>query len=294
MLLAHGSLLFAHDQDRQEFLREIEQLPEAIRILWTTALERLPWTVASRRIEYSLAAVIDGQHDLATSWNGDINVALAERLRAKGLGLPSHCAAILDSSGIELVRMEGIHASQRFTRLLELAQQAIRKGEDREAVWRERLGPVAQQSRSATIVDRYVMHRHRARSQGGEESGLAWLLSRLGESGVRHVHLFCRSNRKAEAFRELFGLRGVLAHTPASLSVTFVPDRVFQSASHSRHIRFDYWVFSLDKGIDLFADQLMGQESPSQFGDIQAARSRERDLEHQAPPENVRLRVWPA
>lgn len=293
VLLDHGVIVFGHSSDEQKFFAALENLPGQVKALWRTALERLPAVVSMRRIEKSLAELIDQGGSLSTTWGGAVSIVLAEGSRAAMIGLPETAAAVIDSSGIEIVRMDTVHGSTRLTRMRQLAGLAIHKGEDREAVWRERFRPVAHASGHVCIVDRYALAAHRRRLANNEESGLRWIIERLASDGVRHIHLICDAARRYEGFQDLLHLQATLKHSPASLSITFVKDNYFKESGHARHIRFDSWAFSLDKGCDLFSPQLVPEESPCQFGDFESVRRRERFLEQSARAEDLRVRVWP-
>jgi hypothetical protein len=294
LLQAHGVVVFAQDHDKERFFAALRNLPGSIRKLWSSSWDSIAHITSQRPIPLTVEELIDQGDELATTWNGFVGVVLAERDRAERLGLPLTVSSVFSSCGIELARMEHAESSQVFCGLQQLAYEALHAGEDRETAWRERFAPIANHAASATIVDRYAISAHQGRRAKDNVSGLEWILQKVGEAGVPHVHLITQAARSAQSFQELMGIGGRISNPSRSLSVTFASTGAFQRVSHARHLRFDRWGFSVDKGCDLFATPILSEDSPSQYGDIRSLRKREHGLEQATGADSLRVRVWPS
>ena len=291
-LIAHGVVVFGSDADRDEFFQRIRDLPGPLKSLWSAGMERIAYRTFARQVELTLSELVEGMGDLGTTWNGVADVAFVERSRAVALGLPLTQAATNTDSGVEVVRMEQVDASHVIAGLQQMAYRALHAGESRDALWAERFGPVAAHTAKVTIVDRYAMDDHHRWLEKGKDSGLQWLLDQCVKNGVLHAHLITRAKTQKRTYEELLALRAYVGGL-ASLTVTFIPEAAFRDAGHARHVRFDMWAFSLDKGCEVFAKPITAAESPCQYGDAKSLRRREHALEQAAVADELRQRVWP-
>jgi hypothetical protein len=263
----------------------LAEVPQAARSMWAVALEEA----------FAEAAPLGtGAPDA-----GRRPAPMLEQLFAAGAmvvgtssdELPSDARAdagcyVDAATGRELVRLDCLGASERLGTVETLQRLDVQKGTPRNAVWRERLEPLASVSRAVVLVDRWA---GKSLLRDAKDSGATWLLQHLGRlpRTLARLELITSVEDAAEQSRLTARLREVVEVSQPAVRVqlTMPAASRFQSDAHARHLRFTArgtsnrsWAVLLDHGVQPL-DKLKAEQTwPCVLGDSAGAKAREESL----------------
>jgi hypothetical protein len=296
ILLEHGWLVFADRLDHAALLDAIQGLPASVQPIWLEAMMRLPMRAVSDRPARSVSS-LDTLVDIVGDWASCARLVLCDDEKCTTLlAIDPSDASVVDAiTGLEVGRLELVSEMEVLRNVLALASTEIRAGQSREDVWRERVKPLIAASDQITIVDRYAGARYLRAGERGLISGLEWFLSRSSSTRRLGVHLVTEvgSRSAGRLASELGGLAPVLSGSLSSFEVTMATSAAFSPHGHARHVEFGgRYVFTLDKGLEIFEEPTVVQGTPFVYGDLQAARAREDAITMRALPSFRRRRLW--
>lgn len=296
-LMVNGRVVFTSEQDRDGFVSQIRELPPAVAKLWEALISagRIRLEVLDPPVEPGLAQTLDVQ-EIADHLGQRVDLVLLEREHAELLGVPPDQFSISAPGGSpELGRLSTATRTQSLARARELVDAPIRAGDNREEIWRTRIAPLVEVSKSIVIYDRYV-GAHAARRYVynlRSRDGLTWLLTRIAAYPGRRVRLITavmeddggRPMGPEVIADGLQKLRFALGEADVRLDVILVPDggRRF---GHDRHLRFAERVaLALGPGLQTFAAAHIDETVTVARLPVADARDRERASErHQLRP----------
>lgn len=257
-LRAHGTLVFASADEARalaKVLNSEEGLPPGASKKWKGLFEeflaRSPKRaeVLSPPASFSFAAAHQ-LDELRTVWAGKAEVAVLDDEQGDRLGIPLDEGWLAVGDGqLEVAIGSSATHCQRLTRFQDMMDRGFAPvGSPREAFWEDVLHPLARVSRTATVVDRYLLKDllGDARRVGSEH--VLWLLQHL-EASLRAnglVTLIVERLNTETAQDVLHAIddswprgRGRRTAIEVILVPKSVPGRGSVRFPHDRHIRFD-------------------------------------------------------
>ncbi len=266
-LAVHGTLVFSSAAEMAEFREALAELPPAVGKRWETLLSgrRLVVDMLDPAAAPSIGQALDPS-ELEDAVSGPVRLVLLERDHAALLGVPPGAFAAMAPGGrLELGRLATATRTEALQRAARLLTAPLREGDDREILWRDRFGALAEVTKTVVVYDKYAGVQAARRYVHGERNadGLTWFLSRLALRAGKRVRLITAVVEDARRVLDertvapaLQMLRDRLADRDIRLDVVLVPDRGERGDrfGHDRHIRFDERVaLALGPGLQAFA-----------------------------------------
>lgn len=225
-----------------------------------------------------------------TKYSDEFSLALLEDTRALVFGVPDGNGGKFSKNcgGVEAARFQHADLSTNFESATLLSDQAIHKGQNTADLWRERFQNLVRCSNSKrlqqiTIVDRYI-----ASNILDGKTELFRLLEHISaDSPGCGVTIFSSDSRvsnldyvkeRIDSNLERIGLRkdGI-----NRLTMFICYDDVFGGSAHGRYVRFDGITYTIDIGIEIFRDDVVGRRSDfsiKSYKHIETYRKCEREL----------------
>jgi hypothetical protein len=271
----HGVLVHGSDTAGADELRDaIDHIPrQSVKTMWQQALRRhahlsspgtLPSLAHAERLE-----------DIEP-FARFVRLACLETVHAflAGLG-EDEASRILDNGELELCRFDCADQAGTFRALSELRNAAIEEGEDCAEVWRSRFAPLAEQSRTVAVIDRYCLRAHRdfivdrdAARDG--MSGLRRVLQGVDATSQPHVvHIFAcvleddtmDEDAAAALLEQEVARVGAGGVREVRLHYGLTP-KAFRESAHYRALRFDQRVCTLDTGLEALEGRWVRRRCP--------------------------------
>jgi len=293
VLTIHGRLLFLSGEDRTDFIKQLGKLPSGVGKMWEALLSsgRIKLEVLDPPISPGLAQALDPK-ELAAAIGEKVDLVLLERDHAELLGVPADQFSSPAPGGRpEMGRLSTATRTDALARARDLVEAPIRKGDNREDIWRERLAPFVAVSKTIIIYDRYagVAAARRYVYNMRSRDALTWLLGKIAMYPGRRVRLITAvmdndggkpmdENIVAEGLQRL---RFAMGERNVRLDVVLVPDGA-RRFGHDRHVRFgDRIALALGPGIQVFADARCDETVTVARLPVADAKDRERGSERQ-------------
>ena len=225
--------------------------------------------------------------DLA-KYRDEFGLALLEDTRALVFGVPDGNGGKFSKNcgGVEAARFRHADLSTNFESAKLLSDHAIHKGQSMADLWRERFQNLVRCSngnQQITIVDRYI-----ASNIFGGKSELFRLLEYINADSTGCSVTVFSSNKdvsdlacveaRVNSWQKQIGL------TKAGikrLTMFICYDDVFGGSAHGRYIRFGGITCTIDIGIEIFRDDVVGRRSEFSLKSpkhIETYRNCEREL----------------
>ncbi|MEA2687179.1 MAG: hypothetical protein QOE93_2374 [Actinomycetota bacterium] len=233
-LRLHGVLVFADASERDALFHLVEGLPSHQKTIWTDLLSTLP----SRSCDAGFRASEATEDDLFR-----VSDTVGHLIAPRGcLGARRPPGVVLCDAGVPpLVRDLVARSTMR-----------VRRGDDREELWRRVFEPLARNSRKVVVFDPYATKRPSL-------DGLLWFLAHLAGMGKRvDVEVFTAYRSKLEIACIEERLPSVLARGSgvASLRVRWWARREWV---HDRYLRFESMklnrIVELSSSMDVFSER---------------------------------------
>lgn len=292
-LTVNGKVVFTSTTDRDSFVDQLKFLPTGLAKLWEALISsgRIKLEILEPPVDPGLAQTLDVQ-EIADRLASRVDLVLLEREHAQLLGVPPSEFSVMAPGGRpELGRLSTATRTAALIRARELLAAPIRAGDNREGVWRDRLEPLVEVSKSVAVYDRYA-GAHAARRYVyhlRSRDGLTWLLGKIAMHPGKRVRLItaCMDDEggrpmDAEVIADgLQQLRWAMGEAQVQLDVILVPDGAGRFG-HDRHIRFGERVaLAFGPGLQIFSTQRAQETVTVARLPIADARDRERHSEHE-------------
>jgi hypothetical protein len=284
MLLAHGRLVFASQDEALEFVRAIKTtggIPPGARTRWTAALAQLK---QSGRVVFTnppgpaTLANVTTLNGVRTQWGSQADVAVIADSACVLLGVPADTGILSDPTlNPDLAIPAAAPDAPAVARLHLLQQHPVAAhGSTRKKFWETVLQPIATDAHTATVLDGYlfnqlskICHGNIAEPLGGEQ--VVWLLSRLDQvmSQGATVRLIANASRLqpgdtaeviAQAIRDRWTPKK--DGRPARVEVLLRTAGKGEKFPHARHIRFSTGgAIRIDGGFDRLSEASIWDQS---------------------------------
>jgi len=299
----HGVLVHGSDTAGADELRDaIDHIPQqSVKTMWQQALTRqarlpLPGPLPSLAHAESREEI----EPFATF----VRLACLETVHAFMAGLgEDEASRILDSGELELCRFDCADEAATFRALSELRHAAIEQGEDCAEVWRSRFAPLAEQSRTLAVIDRYCLRAHRDFILDKDPardgvSGLRRVLQGVDATSQPHViHIFAcvleddsmDEDAAAAILEQEVARVGAGGVREVRLHYGLTP-KAFRDSAHYRALRFDDRVCTLDTGLEALEGRSVRRRCPFTYTPrSDGHREVEDSLKQRSAPERVFL-----
>ncbi len=237
------------DQGVKELLEEIGRLPLSLRKDWQEALKRFRFQMVPDLLPVTLesgsAQILDLREVIEV-----LGHALKEFERDK---------EDLSEVAPEVVLTSEILESEAFALAEERIDRNIAEGEKVREVWQARARPLAEFARRITVVDRYCLERFRPEDEYFHSCGLKRFLQFLAVAESRMVVVYGAFDetspgadfRRLEISEALNGVSSTWGPKRPRVEVKVVPQSHFRK-QHDRFIVFDYQVWEIGSGLEVF------------------------------------------
>lgn len=288
-LAVHATLLFSSAEELADFRAMLADLPPVLAKRWEAVLSgrRLVVDMIDPEATPSIGQALDPAA-LEDAVAGPVRLVLLDRDHATLLGVPSGSFATMGPRGrLEMGRLATATRTQTLARAASLLTAPLREGDDREALWQQRFGPLAQVSKTIVVYDKYagIQAARRFVHQERSADGLSWFASRVAlRPGARLRVITAVTDDVRRVLDErtvapgLQAIRDRLGDRDVRLDVVLVPDRGEggDRFGHDRHIRFDERVaLSLGPGLQAFAKPKVSETTVVARLPIADAKARE-------------------
>lgn len=294
-LAVHGHLIFSSKPDLDLFLGAVRALPTSLAKMWEAVL-------SSRRVSVSIAdpehaANLDEALDprqLEDRVAADVELVLLEGDQAELLGVPDDEFSARTPGGlVEIGRMTTAGRTATVLAAHRTLEAPLRQGDNREAEWELRFGPLVAAARPIVIYDKFVGQQTARRYvyDRPRGDGLTWFLSRVAMTPGRQVRIITAVTDEApsgEHFNEqvlalAFGRLLENLKRDLSLDLVFVPERIrdrqgrqVEKFGHDRHLRFgDRAALALGVGMQAFSEKRFAETIAVARLPVRDAKARE-------------------
>lgn len=272
----HGVLVHSGARLQQcELMPVIANLPQAVRIPWERAVQRLQ----------TKAAGVD--------WPGVIEPMDREQIRllagnarvfglspagAQALALPVGAPfEFCQHSSADLVRYDVIDEATAFKSVTARSVSTVASGARRDQVWEDYLAPLVQFGAAPfVIVDRYCAVNE------ANQTGLAFVIEKLIAARCPRFTLFAGIPFGGNQNELRGNLTQLIRERNRAGALTFdlqLPrDEVFGALAHDRYFRASGRVMALDIGLAVFGAELVRVPCRVAFGTLTTEASREAEL----------------
>ena len=254
-LMIHGRLIFASQDHLSDFVAAVRQLPTSLSKAWETVLTSGRVTIGV--IDPQKTPGIDNLMEpalLDERYADAMQLVLVETAQAEILGVPPEEFSAHSPEGlVEVGRLTTATRTATILAARQVLTAPLRHGASREDEWRERLRPLAINSRPIVIYDKYagVKAARRYIYDRPQGDGLTWLLRHLSTVSGQKVRIITAVPFKS-APREPMDVevvrRGLVElhrslKNPLKMDIVLVPERTrdgdhIERFGHDRHIRF--------------------------------------------------------
>ena len=273
-LMVHGQLVFASEEDLQDFVTAVGRLPTSLAKAWETVLSsrRVSVGVADPAVRPGLAEMLDPAN-VEQRLGRHVELVLVEAAQAELLGVPEdEFSSRTPQGGIEIGRISTATRTVTVRKAREVLESPLRAGDNREYEWAARFEPLVAAGQPLVIYDRYLGQQAARRYvyQRGSGDGLTWFLGKVAMRPGRRVRIITSiTDRRdgnevydervtAVAFRRLRDELG----RPLRIDLVLVPDRIKERGrpvshrfGHDRHLRFgNRTALALGTGMQSFAE----------------------------------------
>lgn len=313
MLLAHGRLVFASQDEALEFVRAIKAsdgIPPGARTRWTAALAQLK---QSGRVVFTdppgpaTLANVTTLNGVRTQWGAQADVAVIADSACLSLGVPTNTGILSDPTlNPDLAVPAAAPDAPAVARLHLLQQHPVAaQGSTRKKFWESVLEPIATDAHTATLLDGYLFNRlsdihhgNVTEPLGGEQ--VIWLLSHLDQvmSQGATVRLIANASRlqpgdTAEVIAQAISNRWTPKKDGRLANVEVLIRRATKSEKfpHDRHLRFSTGsAIKIDAGFDRLREASIWDPSgmwwsyhwqPASLGQLRAEERKAEDFSGQ-------------
>ena len=260
-----GCLVLAGPSEAESRLQlAIKAAPIQIRKRWQLALTQLRRNCCVSDFDPQSN---EAGSDWLTALADRVQIVSLEATRAFCWGLPEDQYSLAREQAAEICRFGHESESIGFKRARALAQTPIEKGTTWGQVWSERIEPLACESKTLVVIDRYAL-KSLVEHHGSGVSGLERLIQQLSclkKGKARTLHLMTGMPKEwqhedlAKSLQKVRDCRsGLLGMTLREVQINVRSDSVFRDLSHCRYIRFDdHQLLQLDTGLEPLAGEMV-------------------------------------
>ncbi len=276
----HGVLVHSGTRVQQcELMPIIANLPQAVRILWERAVQRLQ----------TKAAGIDWPGVADPTDRAQIRL-LAAHARVFGLSpaAAQTLALPVDSpfefcqqSSADLVRYDVMDEATAFKGVTARCVSTVAVGARRDQVWGDYLAPIVEFGAAPfVIVDRYCA------TNEANQAGLAFMVEKLISARCPRITLFAGVPSEGDEQELRRNLTQLIQRLNAARTLSFdlqLPrNECFSALAHDRYFRDGARVLAMDTGLALFGAELVRVPCRMAFGTLARETAREAELRRSA------------
>lgn len=201
---------------------------------------------------------------------------------------------IIDNTNLEIVTPENINESLNFKNSILVSQLDIKKDEVYSDVWNKRFLTLAEQTSTITIIDRYMALNIINDINKGLKTSLEKFIESLSACDKNYsinVYSACdfandnlNSSELSNYINNTLKKRPYFKKSNFEIKFALCKDHKFRDEAHDRMISFDNHVVQIGKGMDIFRDKKIDNNSftiksrsLSGFNDIYKELTRNRE-----------------
>jgi hypothetical protein len=249
------------DTGKEEFLKELDSLPQDLRKLWQKVLQRFRFS----------------QSDLRLQIRSDLRFEDFDRL-AKVVDVLGHAGDEEFSPGAdslpekpEILPAEWITDARAFLSSFELADTNLPRGLPVSRAWQQRFEPLASVARRIRIVDRYCLRGLVSRNPNPASEGIIRFFRFLQRYSGKIVNIYTSYEDREEPRQQQLvwsESKDILDRFNWELNpdnqnqfqVKVLPGIVFRDY-HDRFLAFDYQVLEVGTGLEVLKGDKLTRES---------------------------------
>ncbi|MDP0563305.1 MAG: hypothetical protein QS721_13655 [Candidatus Endonucleobacter sp. (ex Gigantidas childressi)] len=178
----------------------------------------------------------------------------------------------VDNNTLEILSPTNINESINFNISKCISEKDIKSGDEFNDIWKNKFEGLAMYTSTITILDRYMALNIERDLRYGLKTSLELLIESLSKYEKKFtIHIFCACDThstnidvdftRIKSYINSFTNKPYFSKHKFEIELSLCKDKIFKTEAHDRMMCFDNHVIQIGKGMDIFRDKLINNNT---------------------------------